>query len=42
MKNIITYINRISMVVLIGLAIASCNSKMKEQHRNTMKKVKIQ
>ena len=27
MKNIITYINRISMVILIGLAIASCSSK---------------
>ncbi|VXD11345.1 efflux RND transporter periplasmic adaptor subunit [Marinoscillum sp. 108] len=27
MKNIITYFNRISMVVLIGLAITSCSSK---------------
>lgn len=27
MKNIIIYINRISMVLLIGLAIASCSSK---------------
>lgn len=36
MKNIITYFNRISMVVLIGLAITSCSSKnertMEEHH----------
>lgn len=45
MKNIITYINRISMVVLIGLAIASCNSKnegaTQEHHEESENRVEL-